>query len=359
MITTDRRTILLGVLAASVLSVPITARTSLIEPFEPLKQRWPRIASLNLAAPPIHGGPATPPPVHSLIGTTYYTDSKNSVIDRDRLADWREQRRPLMAFLDAVESRISAWHASLGRDTESAKSAVRMLDGWARAGALTGEVNFQGMSAVRWSTAGIAVAYLSMWRSSEVAVGAARRIQDWLGLLARRSRASASTLRNNHLYWAGAAAAAGAIAANDQETFAWAIRVGQEGAAEITSEGALPRELARGPRALDYHCFALSALLLIAELAAVNGYDLYNENEQALARLAKLVIRSIDDPSIMEQLAGSVQIWAGLTDHSLAWAEIWHSRFPHPRLQHLLSEHRPLSMPYMGGNQTLLFGKVL
>lgn len=355
----DRRTFGLGAIGASVITAPISARTALVEPFEPLTRRWHRISSLDLPMPLVRGCPATPPPVHNLIGTTYYTDSKNSVIDRERLAHWREQRRPLTAFIEAVQSQASVWLASLGRNEEAAACAARMLNDWARADALAGDVNFQGMSAVRWSTAGVAMAYLSIWRSSAVDVEAARRIQSWFGKLALRCRASAKTLRNNHLYWAGAAAAAAAVAANDQETFAWAIRAGQEGVAQITSEGALPRELARGSRALDYHCFALSALLLIAELAAANGYDLYSENDRALARLVNLVLRSMDDPSKMERLADSAQIWSKPSDHSLAWGEIWHARFPLQKLQDLLSELRPLSMAYMGGNQTLLFGKTL
>lgn len=356
----DRRAALVG--GAALLAAPSLAlarEATLRDPFGPLPDRWRRIRALGQPLPPTPGTCHwMPPPVMGLIATTFYTDRQNSVIDQSRHALWERQQAPLLSFIERAEQGIATWLASLGRDETTARCAIGALDDWARARALSGTFNGQGEAAVRWCMTGATIAYLNVWRDNGLVDPERKaRIGAWLGQIGRSSRARAAQLHNNHLYWAAAAAITTAVAANDRRTFEWAIQVGRTGANSVAANGTLPLELARGSRALGYHCFALSALVLIAEFGAANGVDLYSENDHALRRIVALILRNAHEPSEISRLAGSRQIWQGPEAGPFGWAEIWQARFPSRALGEILQTLRPLIVPYMGGNQTLLFGR--
>src|SRR5262249_7960788 len=127
-----------------------------------------------------------------------------------------------------------------------------------------------------------------------------RRVTAWFAALARAvttTRANTDAKRddfsNNHRYWSGLAVGAAAIAANDRALFGWAVDAYDVFVAEERN-GVLPREAARGRRALHYHLFALEALEPLAELGAANGVDL-RARRGALARLAGHVLDGLGD----------------------------------------------------------------
>src|SRR5262249_59672568 len=101
---------------------------------------------------------------------------------------------------------------------------------------------------------------------------------------------------NNHAYWAGLAVGAAAIAANDRELFAWAIERMRVGLRQVTAEGALPLELARGRLALHYHLFALEPLAVLEIMARANGADLTPADNDAFRRLVAFTFPALADP---------------------------------------------------------------
>ena len=116
------------------------------------------------------------------------------------------------------------------------------------------------------------------------------RIAAWLAALAAdgrafiESRPEAASSSANHRYWNGLGAAAAGVAAGDQSLLDWGIESARIGLAQVNDQGFLPRELNRGKRARDYHIYAIAPLVLIAEIAAAQGIDLYAEQDGALAR---------------------------------------------------------------------------
>src|SRR5262249_18572681 len=148
--------------------------------------------------------------------------------------------------------------------------------------------------------------------------------------------------RNNHLYWAALAAAATGIAADDRALFDWAVARYRFALTQIDADGALPQELARASRARHYHLFALAPLVMVAELGASNGLDLYAEHDGALHRLVARVVGSPDDPAWFERRTGHPQERGeALTGWSLAWAEPYYARFHNARLVPYLARLRP------------------
>jgi poly(beta-D-mannuronate) lyase len=153
------------------------------------------------------------------------------------------------------------------------------------------------------------------------------------------------------------ALAAVGIATDDRRLFDWGIARARIGIAQIDALGCLPLERARGRLALHYHVFALGPLVMLAEMALVNGIDLYVENGGALHRLAGLVMDGLADPAeLARRLEIGPQEIAGRRALALGWAEPYHARFPDPRLGAWLAAARPVIDVRLGGDMTAAFG---
>jgi len=356
--TINRRAILGSCALLAANPARALARQRLAEPFTIRQDRWRRIKALSSAAPPaVDICPPPPSPIEGIKGTYFYSNQNHSIVDSELHSKWQQQREPLLSFIVGVENEVEKWLVSGGTDRRAAACAASWLGAWADANALLGFFNGQGMNGLRWCTVGLANAYLNIRLTKEIGGERRIRIDRWFGKLALRCRASAPAEHNNHYFWAAAATASAGVAFNDFKGFDWAMQCGRVGAHEISDGGTLPLELARGRRALGYHCFALSALLILAEYGKANGIDLYDENGQAIARLVDFILRNMDDPAEITRITDKKQVWGGPSDGSMAWAEIWQARFPDERLLPVLKKLRPLRMAYMGGNQTLMFGR--
>jgi poly(beta-D-mannuronate) lyase len=119
-------------------------------------------------------------------------------------------------------------------------------------------------------------------------------------------------------------------------------------------------EVERGRKALEYHLYALAALVTLAELGERNGLPLYKECGGALGRVVAFTLDAIADPSRIVALAGTAQDPAGsyLTPAKLVFMEPWLQRHPDAavRVASLLAQ-RPLALTDLGGDQTLLYGR--
>ncbi|HEX7548791.1 MAG TPA: alginate lyase family protein, partial [Candidatus Methylomirabilis sp.] len=244
----------------------------------------------------------------------------------------------------------------------TARCALERLDDWAGQGALLGRVNSQGAQVRTLALSSIASSYLKVRDTEGLEAIKGRRVEAWIRQLASEvtsyySARTGSEVLNNQAYWAGQASILAGVAVNDKGLFTWGIERYRLGISQIQADGTLPLELARRSKARYYHNFALMPLVLIGEVAAQNGIDLYGEGGGAIHRLAGRVIDSLDDPVFFERAAGVQQDWVGeLNGGSLAWAEPYFARVGNQRLVPWLLRFRPLRTPWFGGDATLLFG---
>jgi len=170
-------------------------------------------------------------------------------------------------------------------------------------------------------------------------------------------RRTGTDARNNHAYWAGQAAVLSGVAVNARGLFTWGLERYRLGVSQIGPDGTMPLEVARKSKSRHYHNFALMPLVLIAEVAAQNGVDLYGETGGAIHRLAGRVVDSLADPSFFERLTGERQDWVGnLTGEYLPWTEPYYARFGDPRLVPWLTRFRPIRQRWFGGDATLAYG---
>ncbi len=302
--------------------------------------------------------PAVPPPVFDLEATSYYSDARATVIDPDRLARNRAQVKPLNDFMALIADQTTLALSSTGAQrAEASACVVTLLDGWASRNALSGRFNAQGASHRRWVINAIAIDFLAVTVGGDPDPAATARIRQWFGRMGREIVSSIGRIQNNHLYWAAAAAASTGVASGDRQLLSWAIQQTREGLSEVTEQGALPREIARGARALNYHIFAIEPLLQVIILARANGWEPSAQDAEALRRLSGLIGRNLSANDELGALAGAPQKWDGMTDFAVSWAALLAAAMPPAdcALTKLAAERPTLKSAYLGGNIRLLY----
>jgi poly(beta-D-mannuronate) lyase len=334
-----------------------SARDPLRGPFDVEARR--AIVGRRLSPP---GAPRTIPPVHDVLGVSYYRDAQRSVVD-PVLRDQNEAAlRPLRAFVRDVVDLANGWLESTPAQSAYAESALARLDSWARAGALLGAVDPQGEYEREWTLGALALAVLQVRAAPGLDPAVLARVTAWLASVARAVQphyANPQRIdnRNNHAYWSGLAVAAAGVCADDRELFRWGLTRARVGIAQVQRDGTLPLEMARGRLALHYHVFALAPLVMLAELATANGVALYDEGDRAIARLAARVVEGLRDPQTFAAPAGDAQQFRAPPQAAdLAWAEPYAARFPDPILARMIAAARPLDDVRLGGNLTIAFG---
>ncbi|MEZ5818826.1 MAG: alginate lyase family protein [Hyphomicrobiaceae bacterium] len=294
--------------------------------------------------------PSPPPPVRDLAPPRFYGDAKGSTVDPELARAHREAVAPLKAFLGRVVSDTDK--ALRRRSAAAAACPLAWIEAWAKAGAWLGNMGSKQAEYQRkWDLAGVALAYLKL-RSfalpSQRAV-----IEPWLGRIAEKAKAfqlASERKRNNHLYWLGLSLAATALATDTPRYWDDARQIMSEALGHIGPDGTLPLELERGQRALHYHAFATTALVAMAELAALKGEDWYGLAGGSLHRLVARTASGLAAPHTFDALARAPQ------DHSTTsgagWLWLYQARFP-GRLSGPLPDV-PEKHRWLGGDVKLL-----
>jgi poly(beta-D-mannuronate) lyase len=271
---------------------------------------------------------------------------------------------------------------------EAGGDGVRLLVRWARAEGLTELAEMgQERSNTRsvYTLRRVLLPLIAGHAVLRERMGAGERelVEGWLGRLVRladgptgglrsHAAAAATSNRNNHRQLGDSVLAAWAALTGDDELLERAARGYRMALAQLTPEGALPLELARGRRALWYQRHALASLVTTAEIAALQGLDLYGEEVEgrSLHDAVRFLLDGIDaarsgraGPALARlpplQDLGFLD-WRG-PRHYMAFAETYLARFgggpEGRRLRALLEgQRRPLVDEHSGGNTTCLTG---
>lgn len=324
-------------------SMPITVAVALMA------------ALLSVAATPAPAAPACPPPpppVRDLDLPRFYADKAGTRVDPDLDKAHKSAVEPLTAFLRRVVDDTDK--ALRRRDAEAARCPLAWIEAWARGEAWLGRMETKQAEYQRkWDLAGVALAYVKL---KPFATPAQRSlIEPWLVRFADQARRffdDPARTRNNHWYWLGLGLAATGLAAESPRHWSEARAIFKDAAGHVGPDGTLPLELARQSRALHYHAFAVTPLVVMAELAAARGEDWYRESGAALHRLVALVAKGLADPAAFDRLAATPQERPPGT--GAGWLALYRARFP-DRLPGPLPEV-PEKHRWLGGNVLFLAG---
>lgn len=279
---------------------------------------------------------------------------------------------------------------------------VAMLARWARADAMTGVIDDVAGSntSVVFGLKRTLATLIPNWAlvRADPRIGAEdRRVIDaWIGRLvmladvntggsnrARRTFNCAanqsSSNCNNHRYLRDTVNAMWGALTGDGARFGRGIERVRVALRQMRPDGSLPLETRRGSRALWYQNYALGMLVTIAEVAALQGVDLYQLEVEgrSLHTAVAFLVAGIARPATVLPYAeanespGPGHDWREqdlrFTEergrwHHMAWTEAYMARFPdHPntvRLRQLLpglAEDRPLVTRTTGGNASCFF----
>jgi poly(beta-D-mannuronate) lyase len=289
----------------------------------------------------------------------FYSDDKHSIIDPKRYAQYQDAERQ---FHEATRDAIDAAENFRATGSRGAADCVlKLLDRQADADAMTGEMaSNQSFYVQNWTIGSLAIAWLKVRDANPGTPEDRAKATAWLAKVANatkvyftaRHERGTNDGTNNHFYWAGFAVMAAGIADNDRSFFDWGIATCHEAFARIQPDGSLPLEMLRGQRALHYHIFALSPLVIMAEMAYANGIDLYTADGNALQRLAKLVGNGLVQNTYFTAKAGVAQDTpekSGLKSEDVLWIIPYTARFPDPGLSRILHSVSLRPYDYLGG----------
>ncbi len=319
--------------------------------------------SLGLGADDAGAGAAAqqcPEPVSPVIDLEpvgYYIDKRATTIDPALLAENRRQVRPLNDFIAQVEAQTARMFLADGAEAAGAAAcAIRLLDSWASNGALLGASNMQGNGHRRWAANALAVDFLIATSVPFREKEAVDRVRSWLARVGDLLIETIGSSKNNHRYWTAAALSATAIASGNRRHFEWALTAMSDGLDEVDMQGALPREMARGSRALSYHAFSLTPLLQVILFAKRNDVQLSEKEVSAVQRLAHFIFKNARDPSGLERKTQAVQEWDPSKTYANAWIYIYLSVFSDCELyRYIRARGVDEVYPYLGGNVVRMY----
>jgi poly(beta-D-mannuronate) lyase len=300
-------------------------------------------------------------------GSRYTAESEDrSDLDDEANAEVDRALGPVDDFI--VELANAANRAEEGSDeaTAAADCVVNSVAVWAEADALSdlGSMNAEISAPSRLG--GIAMAYLQAKQHAGFLDAAeAEVIEGWLQerMLATMryfdDDAPERASQNNLRAWAGLAAAAVGLATGNDEITDWAAGTAELVACQADEDGALPLEMERGPRALQYQLHATAPLVVSAAMLSEDGRDLFAACDGAIHRIVGFVPNAFGNPELVAAKAGEEQTYFEGDDElegwELAWAEAYLSKFDQPALAALVEEYRPLANSKLGGAQDLLW----
>jgi poly(beta-D-mannuronate) lyase len=302
--------------------------------------------------------PSLPVPPHDFTAHTYYIDSHHSVIDPALKKSYDDSVAGINEFSESVVKAADDFQTKGSR--AAAQCVASLLESAAKQKSFAGNMATGQASYVQgWSLGSFAVAYLKVRESGVISDSQKAEIAKWLKKLAndnadyyekRRTNSRSTDAYNNHLYWAGFAIAAAAIASDDRGLFRWAVNAYKQGAHDIRDDGTLPLEMDRGQRALHYHVYALAPLVMLAEFGETNGLDLYAERDYAIKRLVARCVAGLDDASFFEKRTGVKQVTDGeIEAWEISWAQPYTRRFPDGKISAMLAKVSHLSYTSLGG----------
>jgi len=212
---------------------------------------------------------------------------------------------------------------------------------------------------VEWTLSSISLAYSVVQSDPAITADQRRQILKWMHdvtvyMFDQDPNPGDHTRENNHAYWRALCAASVGILTNDNTLYQRGLEQYVRAIGQMNADGSLPLEMARHENALHYQSFALTPLVMIAELAHRQGTDLYNMrvNGHTIADAVDFMVRASANLDLMKQYASEPQTFSVFTDkRPPAWLEFWAARHPGKPWDTLLNQ--PLSDSTIGGSATL------
>jgi poly(beta-D-mannuronate) lyase len=208
-------------------------------------------------------------------------------------------------FMASIERAVDA--PAPKRDGQEVRCALQALRSWAQARALTEEPGNTGGKVERLEH--LVGLNLIALKARMDGLDLPPETMGWLGELERWIIADyAQQEQRNNLYdWSGASAALSTLLTGDRAAREYQDRVWHEALRKIRPDGSLDQEMERSHRALIYHQFAFSALLVLRTARGGLHDPVTQDDDAALRRLADRIGQGLCRPETMAAAAHAEQ----------------------------------------------------
>jgi len=278
---------------------------------------------------------------------------------------WRQAVKPFSAFEDAVSKLAAANLVAANR--RYADCLIATLTEWARHDALmefhyTKDIR-QGWFQVESTLFAIGLALAAVRPGITGRAGELGYIDAWLRRVANKHFAvpgqPGGTCCNNHYYRRALYETIIGVMTADDRMFRNGMGAIYSALSGATRDGALPLEMKRGKRAPHYQNFAVMYLAMIAEIAARQGYDMWNleVDGKSMHSLVAFNNRILADPRVVLAYNGGKPFTLRYQKDNqyFAWFEIYLARFRNPAMEAWIAHRRPLYNRSLGGYLTAYF----
>jgi len=265
-----------------------------------------------------------------------------------------------LKFEQAVSNGAGRYVAT-GAATE-AVCVANLLAQWAAANALLDysyKESSQAWYQVEWTLSSVSLAWSVV--ETDPAIPAAQRttILKWMHkvteyMFDQDPHPDDHDRENNHAYWRALCAASVGILTSDEKLYRRGLAQYERAIGQMNPDGSLPLEMARHENALHYQSFALTPLVMIAELASRQGIDLYSlrVNGHTIGDAVDFLVRASADLSLMKMYASEPQTFSLFSDKKPpAWTEFWAARHAGKPWTDIIT--KPLVDSTIGGNATI------
>ncbi|MFZ0305382.1 MAG: alginate lyase family protein [Terracidiphilus sp.] len=268
--------------------------------------------------------------------------------------------RPYQKFQSAATDGASRYVAT--GDPAEAVCVANLLAQWADANALLDysyNESSQAWYQVEWTLSSVSLAWSVV--ETDPAIPAAQRaaILKWMHkvteyMFGQDPHPDGRARENNHAYWRALCATSVGILTSDDKLYRRGLSQYVRAIGQMNPDGSLPLEMARHENALHYQSFALAPLVMIAELAARQGVDLYNlrVNGHTIGDAVDFLVRASADLSLVKKYASEPQTFSLFSGKKPpAWTEFWAARHPGKPWTDIITT--PLADSTIGGNATI------
>lgn len=250
-------------------------------------------------------------------------------------------------------------------DPAEAVCVANLLAQWAAANTLLDysyKESSQAWYQVEWTLSSVSLAWSVV--ETDTAIPAAQRaaILKWMHkvteyMFDQDPHPDDHDRENNHSYWRALCATSVGILTSDEKLYRRGLAQYARAIGQMNPDGSLPLEMARHENALHYQSFALTPLVMIAELASRQGVDLYSlrVNGHSISDAVDFLVRASADLSLMKQYASEPQTFSLFSGkRPPAWVEFWAARHAGKPWTDIIAA--PLVDSTIGGNATLYAG---
>jgi poly(beta-D-mannuronate) lyase len=306
-------------------------------------------------------------------------DKTRSTVCPDKEKKYLDASKDIDAFNKGVIDMANRYVQAKKPRPEVAQCVLSHLDNWATAGAWAPDEAQKGMTGEYKrgiSLAAMASALLMVQDEPSLSKDALERVHAWMQKIGYKLHdysqiavaKGSNTGLGNHRYWEGLGEVQAAIATQDHALYRLGMTALDVGVHQVEEGGVLPIEMKRAKKAFDYHLFAITPLVMLAEISRVNDEPLSAEDDAKLQSVVQLVTNEMLDKADSSAKFMKKSYYKDLKSNQLTFLEIYLKNHGNPTTNSLafdqariVKEKRKedegmLHSTMLGGDVTFFFG---